>query len=165
MPRAFRAPRVASFSCHEARTRQAPKPPPTLASDQADGFGSQPCLPSPLPAHFNISEYEDYVFEHPSWVSHMRGFAPRSVLHTTFTRLTRLTEPFVHVITTWVPNVLNILCQSPWRHMSQLTIDRGSIPVAKRDSQIKSCALLAFRKLLRLSVISRATQANSSMSC
>lgn len=62
MPRAFRAPRVASLGCHEARTRQAPKPP-TLASDQADGFGS-------LPARFNISESEAYVsLEHPSWVA------------------------------------------------------------------------------------------------
>lgn len=69
------------------------------------------------------------------------------------------------MITTWVPNVLNILCQSLWRDMSQLTIDRVSLPVAKRDSQIKSCTLLAFGKLLKLLVISRAAQANSSMSC
>lgn len=34
--------------------------------------------------------------------------------------------------------------------MFQLTIDRGSLPVAKRDSRIKSCTLLAFGKLLKL---------------
>lgn len=116
----------------------------------------------------HISTYQNTkntCLEHPSWVPHMGGFGLRSALLTTLTRLTRLTEPLVLVITTWVPNVLNILCQSMWRDMSQLTIDRGSIPVAKRDSHIKSCALLAFGKLLRLSFISRATQAKSSMSC
>lgn len=83
----------------------------------------------------------------------------------TLTRLTRLTEPLVHVITIWVPYVLTIFCQSLWRDMSQMAIDRGSLPVAKRDSQIKSCTLLASGKLLKLSFISRAAQAGSSMSC
>lgn len=76
----------------KARTRQAPKPPPTLASDQADGFGSQPCL---LSFYQHISTYQNtknMCLEHPSWVPHMGGFGPRSALLTSLTRLTRLAE-------------------------------------------------------------------------